>query len=502
MKRLESADTRPALIRVCERHYAAAAIAILTLAAFNLGYRLDSEVVTEWDESLYAHAAWEMFQGGSWIGTTLFGVLDYSILKPPLSIWLIVLSFKALGTSLLALRLPSAIAAWLTVLALQEWSRRTFGRATALFASLVLATSFGFLYVHSGRSGNPDAVFTLLILLTVITLWAARERPWRSLWLGPLMAGLFLVRGLGMLMPLAIVCVFEAWTRGSGRERVRPLVTAAVLFLIPVASWIVLRWQVDRWQFLGQMFALDLVARTSVVVEGHAGTPLYYLHIIQKDHYDWLAAALLAAILFPIRWSRFRRLLTVWRDEDGRRVLLGSWAAATLLVPTLMQTKLPWYVNSFYPVFALGIAAVLVYAFSQTGTRTIARRRCALGIIAVISFGVAEGKLLWYSWNKRDLRSSVQGLMLAEKHQLTGRRVFRESWDRADTFVLRALAGASGHSSSGLDEFLARSEHGDYLIGAPGIGHAGLTLVRLQGPYGLYRRSGEPTGKDLPVNRR
>ena len=43
------------------------------------------------------------------------------------------------------------------------WAGRVFGRATGIVAALVLATTYGFLYVHSGRSGNSDALFTLLI---------------------------------------------------------------------------------------------------------------------------------------------------------------------------------------------------------------------------------------------------------------------------------------------------------------------------------------------------
>ena len=163
--------------------------------------------------------------------------------------------------------------------------------------------------------------------------------------------------------------------------------------------------------------------------------------------------------------------------------------AATLLVPTLMSTKLPWYVNSFYPVFALGIAAVLVHAWSQSGLRSATRRRSALAVVVVVALGVAESKLLWYSWNKRDLGSSVQGLMLAEAHQLAGRLVFRERWDFADTFVLRALVRGDTQSCSGIDDCLTRSKEGDYLITSSGIRHAGLTLVRPHGASALYRRT-------------
>ena len=79
---------------------------------------------------------------------------------------------------------------------LQLWVRRAVSPVIALLASLILATSFGFLYDHSGRNANTDALFTLLVLLTVVTLWAADQRLWRLVWLGPISAACFLLRGM------------------------------------------------------------------------------------------------------------------------------------------------------------------------------------------------------------------------------------------------------------------------------------------------------------------
>ena len=75
-----------------ERHFGALSALVLVLAAFNLGFRLDREVVTEWDEALYATSASEAVASGDWIGTTLHGELDYYNTKPPLNIWLITCS--------------------------------------------------------------------------------------------------------------------------------------------------------------------------------------------------------------------------------------------------------------------------------------------------------------------------------------------------------------------------------------------------------------------------
>src|SRR6266545_2797503 len=108
----------------CERHFAKIAACVLVLAAFNLMWRLNAEVVSEWDESLYGISAWEMIRSGRWIGTTFLGNLDYYNVKPPLNVWLVALSFKALGVNLVSLRIVSTLSACCTVAVLQLWVRR------------------------------------------------------------------------------------------------------------------------------------------------------------------------------------------------------------------------------------------------------------------------------------------------------------------------------------------------------------------------------------------
>jgi len=477
------------LSEFCSRHYAALAVGVLALAAVNLTFRLGREFVTEWDESLYAISAWEMLESREWIGFTFLGTLDYYNTKPPLNIWLIALAFEAFGRSLVSLRLASVLSAWLTVAVLEEWTRRMFGPPVALIAGVVLATTFGFLHVHSGRSANTDALFTLLVLLTVVTLWAEENRPWRRLWLGPVMAATFLLRGFGVLMPLVIVAVMDVWKGRRQAHRFIPTGIALVLFLVPVAAWLVARYQVDKWRFLERMFQNDFLAISLTVTDGHAGGPFYYATILLKHHYDWLLAGLVALALFPIPWSRLRLWVLLRPTGDGLKVLLAAWAASALIIPTLMRTKLPWYLNTFYPLFALATARLLAHGFSRATSALGTRRRLvALSLVTALALGVAEGKLVWYSLRYRDLSLSAQGLLLAEGDRLAGHRVYRDRLDLSALFVAR-LVGADLRHASSFDEFLRDSRPGDFLLlSQRGHHHHELVLVGSSNGHRLYLR--------------
>jgi 4-amino-4-deoxy-L-arabinose transferase-like glycosyltransferase len=476
-------------VAFCTRHYVPLAAAILAVAAFNLMFRLGSEVLSEWDESLYATSAWEMVRSGQWVVTTFHGAVDYYNTKPPLNVWLIALSFKAFGRSLVSLRLASTISAWLTVVVLQQWTRRAYGPVVALFASLVLATTFGFVYVHAGRSAETDALFTLLVLLTVVTLSAAQRRPSLRAWLGLLTAAVFLLRGLAILMPLLIILAVEGWRmcREPRRRTWWPTGAALLLFAIPVGVWSAARWRIDQWRFFERMIDYDFLARSLTVIENHPGTPIYYLNILQKHQYGWILAGIIAVVLAPLPWRRVREWTLFWRG-DHQRMLVGSWATVTLLIPTLMRTKLPWYLNTFYPVFALGIGWLLARAAAMPERAGPRRRQAIVAVTIFAVFGLAEGKLLYYSYHSRDLKQSAQGLLLAERHRLRSRRVFRDHWDNAELFVLRGMVGADGGLDAPVADFWRDSRPGDCLLSSAPVASASLELVRRAGSRTLYCR--------------
>ena len=463
-------------------------MAVLAFAALNLTFRLGREIVTDWDESLYAISALEMRANGHWIGTTFLGALDYYNSKPPLNVWLIALAFKLFGANLVSLRLVSVVSAWLTVAVLQGWSRRIIGPAVALLSGIILSTSFGFIYVHSGRSANPDALFTLLILLTAVTVWAMEERPTRIIWLGPIAAAVFLLRGMAVLMVATIVAA--AWAARPARQRSwTPPVIALLLFAIPVTAWVAARWQLDQWQFLERLFTYDFLARSFTVIEEHPGTPLYYLNILQKHQFDWMLAAAVAWWLYPIPWPKLGTFIAFWRGHDALSAVLGAWSASVLIVPTLMRTKLPWYLNTFYPVFALGTAWILVHALCPVpGAPRTGKRRMAVAAVLVIVIAAAESRLLWYSFHYRDLGHSSQGLLLAERERLGGALVFRDHWNHGDLFVLEGVAGGRHRDATSLEDFVRNSRPGDYLLSSEAIEERCLSLVQSNERYRLYRR--------------
>jgi 4-amino-4-deoxy-L-arabinose transferase-like glycosyltransferase len=473
-----------------QRRALALGAGVLLLALFNLGFRLNQETVQEWDESLYATSAWEMSNSGQWLAHTFRGELDYYNTKPPLNFWLIALSFKAFGVTLVSLRLASVVAAWCTIAVLMWWVWRCLGDSVALFAGLALSTMFAFYYVHAARTANTDAIYTLLTVLTVVTLWEARAAPWRLLWLGPILAASFLLRGMGVLEPLAIAVLYATWSRQFRRDRLWPAAGALALFAVPVGVWILARWRLDGWAFLGRLFWYDFVARATTNIERHPGSVFFYANVLQRHHYDWLLAALVTWLIFPVSRQRLRELDGALRTGAGPVPLLASWAAVSVVVPTVMTTKLAWYLHPFYPVFAVLVGAVLAQAAAASRGPGVSRwRRVVLVAVIVGAAGLAQGRLIWYSYVHRDLGTSSQGLLLANRDEVKGRQVFRARWDRGDIFVVEAMVGATHRLAPDPSDFLRDSRPGDFYLTHTVDPLKALSLVGTSPRNYLYRRT-------------
>lgn len=261
---------------------------VAALAAVNAFARLGSEFVTEWDESLYAMSAAEMLDSGDWIGTTRHGELDYFNSKPPLNAWMIALSMKAFGRNITAMRLPSATAAFLSVVLMMVWARRAFDEATALLSGIVLATSFAFFYVHSGRTANADAWLALFVFAIPVVIWRAIAQPPAFVLVGVLVAGAFMLKGAAVVFVISVALVSSALLLRQ-RLMLGWVGLAALSAAVPIAWYVVARWQIDGAAFFRILLGRDAMERSLSAIEGHEGSLLYYVDVLQRYQYAWIA---------------------------------------------------------------------------------------------------------------------------------------------------------------------------------------------------------------------
>src|ERR1051326_3802768 len=116
-----------------------------------------------WDESRVANNAIEMAKQGGWLVTTFGGVPDHWELKPPLLIWAMAALLRTGMDPMLAIRLPSILATMGSVLLVYASCLMLLkDRLAGLVGGLLLACSVLFMGDHVGRTGDYDALLSLL----------------------------------------------------------------------------------------------------------------------------------------------------------------------------------------------------------------------------------------------------------------------------------------------------------------------------------------------------
>lgn len=212
----------------------------------------------DWDEINFAECAREMIVSDDYLNVQI-GFRPFWE-KPPLFIWMQVLSMKAFGINEFAARFPNAVCGIITLLLLYTIGKKQISHRFGTWWALIYASSvLPHLYF---RSGIIDPWFNLFIFLSVylFILYASPEKtaPGRRklyITLSGIAAGLaMLTKGpVGVLLPGLVIAVFYAilaW-RKFVIKRTNPVMTwpgvpGTLLFfaalLLTGGSWFIVQW--------------------------------------------------------------------------------------------------------------------------------------------------------------------------------------------------------------------------------------------------------------------
>ena len=172
---------------------------------------LDTLPIRIWDESRLAINAFEMYKNGDFIVTHFNGQPEMWNTKPPLMIWLQVFFMKTIGVGELAVRLPSALAAFFTSISLLMFFRKYINFWFGSISVMILVTSSGYIGLHASRTGDYDTVLTLFTTLYALFFFAFCEsKKTKFIYLFFLFCTLsVLTKGIGGLILISEINLFH-----------------------------------------------------------------------------------------------------------------------------------------------------------------------------------------------------------------------------------------------------------------------------------------------------
>lgn len=325
------------------------------LTYFPIFLHLENFPIRIWDESRLAINAYEMSKNGNYLVSYFEGYPDMWNTKPPLLIWLQVFFFKLVGIGELAIRLPSALAAFFTTVTLVVFSIKYlkdywFG----LIATVVLITSYGYINVHATRTGDYDALLTLFTTVYSLSFFLYTEhgnKKYLHLFFLMLVLAMMTksIQGLIFLPALFIYLFIE---KKLIVLKNKWFIIDPLLCISIVGGYYLAR-EYYNHGFLKAVWENELGGRYVTTIEGHKAAFMFYFNMLVDHHYSdwyWLVPCGIATGFF-------------YKEEKIRKITLYSTllAVSYWLVISFSKTKLEWYEVPLFPFLAL-IVAITIYS--------------------------------------------------------------------------------------------------------------------------------------------
>jgi 4-amino-4-deoxy-L-arabinose transferase-like glycosyltransferase len=300
--------------------------------------------------------------------------------KPPLGMWIQVLSARFLGFSAFSVLFPEALAGVLSVWLLFQLVRRVFGPVAGLIAALVLALSP--ISVVTNRTNLVDSLLVPMVLLAAWALSKAAETG-RLRWL---LLCAFLV-GLGFNIKLlqaylvlpAFGLLYLLGAPVPWRTRIGHLALATAVLLVVSFSWITIVDLTPASQrpylytselniALGTNGTFRLTAPSVLVDSGkwEVGLPgaLRFFKEPLGEQSSWLLPLALLGLL-ALSWHK-RWHLPLERPQQAL-VLWGTWLLTMVVFFSMAHFFHTYYLSILPPAIAALVGAGVVQLWQDHG---------------------------------------------------------------------------------------------------------------------------------------
>lgn len=302
--------------------------------------------LTDNTEARYAEIARKMAETGQW----LVPQIDYGVpfwAKPPLSTWLSAASFKVLGVSEFAARLPSFLLGLAVCFLAYVLAARQRDDIHGLRAALVLATSA--LMLVSAGVVMTDPVMVAGTTLSMVAFWRARvigSRSWGYAFFVGLAVGLLAKGPVAAVLTLLPIGAWALLAKRVGEMwRKVPWISGGLLTVVLVVPWY---WAAElRFPgFLHYFIVGEHWQRFTV--------PGWQGDLYGSGHADPRGTIWLFALIGTLPWSiwalwrlprvRPHIVSAALRADDGWLLYLLAWFLAPVLFFTMARNILPTYV--------------------------------------------------------------------------------------------------------------------------------------------------------------
>jgi len=342
-------------------------------------------------ESYFALGSRLMIEQGDWLMPHAPDELPLN--KPPLTYWLIGISYKLFGVNYGSARLPSFLAALLVLAIVYSLGVRLNGKRAGLISVAMLASSF--LFLSFARMAMTDMLLTFCVTGSLACfIFALSDRgsqPTSLVLLG------YVALALGVLAkgPVAIILVAVPIGLEMGFRRKHAdlkklrLLPGLVLFVLIAAPYFLFVYAQAGAAPLRFFFFGENLQRFTGHVYGASGRPIWFeLAAFFSDFAPW------SILIFVALWFYWRGRIK--KSNVARLVCL--WLGSAIVLFSLSSFKLDYYLLPAMPASALIVGQVIANAeeLPRLGRRLVEALLivCALIILIVASLSLKAAVVL------------------------------------------------------------------------------------------------------------
>jgi len=262
---------------------------------------------------------------------------------------------KLFGVNETGIRLPSALAAFLTCITLLVFSVRYLKNFWFGFICvLVLVTSMGYVDVHAARTGDYDALLTLFLTIGSFSFFAFLETS-KNKYLYFFFASLafaFLTKSAAALMILPGLFIYLVVKKKILLFlKNKHFYIGLFGFVIIGGSYYFFR-EIYNPGYIDAALKNDFGGRFLETIDGHKhGFWYYYENIINNGFKEWMLLIPCGIFVGMLHKNKRIKNLTLFSIIT---------AVAYFLVISSAQTKLSWYALPLYPFLSV-LAGVFIY---------------------------------------------------------------------------------------------------------------------------------------------
>jgi len=296
--------------------------------------------------------------------------------KPHFPFWCVFFSFKIFGVSVWAYRLPALLFFLISLLYTWLFTRRFYGRQTAVIAVLILATALNTLLSNTDVRAEPYLMG--LIIGSIYHIARLNERfSYKHLLLAALLTA-FAVMTKGIFVVVAIYgallgqLLFQKQFKSVFSWKWFGLLLLTLVFTLPEFYALYVQFDLHpektvfgrqhvsgiRWFLWDSQFGR--FANNGPISRKTPGNIFFYGHTLLWAFAPW-------CLLFY--YAVFKKIKAIYKGKPLPEYFALSGGLLLLLLFSVSRFQLPFYTNAIFPLFAVVTAPVCVDQLSKFGEK-------------------------------------------------------------------------------------------------------------------------------------